>query len=111
MAEPFETRILLLLDEKLGQEGTGVMDQLFCSRCMLENLVSCLGLDGHSLVKVSLVALRKESLLGGCKKHLTLFEVSGIGVQIICQLKLPALGTLPYLICARRGRGARHAVF
>ena len=59
MAEPSETRILLLLDQKFGQEATGVMDQLFRSRCMLENLVSCLGLDSHALVKVS---LRKKSL-------------------------------------------------
>lgn len=42
MAEPYETCILLLLDQKFGQEATGVMDQLFRSRCVLENLVSCL---------------------------------------------------------------------
>ena len=59
MAEPYKTRILLLLDQKFGQEATGVMDQLFRSRCVLENLVSCLRLEGHSLVKMS---LRKNSL-------------------------------------------------
>lgn len=43
------------------------MDQLFRSRCMLENLVFGLGLEGHTLVKVS---LRKTHWLGGFKKLL-----------------------------------------
>ena len=60
MAKPSETRILLLLDQKFRQEATGVMDQLFRSRCMLENLVCCLGLQTHALVKVPLC---KDSLV------------------------------------------------
>ena len=39
MAEPSETRILLLLDQKFGH---GVVDQLFRLSCVLENLVPSL---------------------------------------------------------------------
>ncbi len=58
------------------------MDQLFRSRCVLENLVSRLGLDHHTLVKVS---LRKNPLAWRLQEEITHFKLSGEGVLIICQ--------------------------